>query len=822
MSGQATSPITACVAGPQSKCYEDGIFLPFFQHDSGYWQGWAAAYFLMLIWFFLGIAMLTDTFMSAIEAITSAKRTIRIHSHKKKNKYKTMEVKFWNETVATLLLGANCPVIMIGIVELVGSEFKAGFINPGTVLGSSAFNLFFVSAICISLVPNLDTKRIRQFDVFWVAIFFSLWAFVWAILVVMVVTPDYVDLWEAILTLIMFTVFVLIAFIVDKEYFKERTDVEKWALLDQDCAGLTVDESGNVDSEAVRRFLKELGRQPKISEEDMAKLATTFAVENKSHSHFWYRVQASRNIGGAPDLSPLLNDTLLKFYTKVKNRCAEMGSMGSMTSDVFDLDSTDDGDLAVIEFAATSVAVVEMDKRVHISVKRYGRTDNRVIFKFETFDGTAEAGNDYVEKKETVVFEREETHKIIDIDIVDDNESEPNEIFFAKVSIDPEASDGTAILGRHSVCQIIIIDDDAAGVLEIEKPSYLFKESARKASIPVARRNGADGKVGIKWRTVDITAISGRDFLGGSGDLVFEHGEVMKMIEIPIVDSQDPDREDNFKVAISAPTGGATLGASNCTIVSLVRDDEFDSLVSRLVASTNVQVDDHRPHAANWADQFKRAMDVGGDVRNANGLDYTLHFFTFGWKVLFAFLPPPSIGNGWLTFTFSLTLIGVLSVFVVDLAKIFGCLAGCRDTVTAITLIAVGIGLSDLVACCRSARRERFADAALIGITANCGINVFLGLGIPWFVGAIYWSTKGSAYMVPALTFDIGYIIFVVFTVFWTAAMVMRRFIPAFGSGELGGKVIPKSLSTVFLLVLWLVFVLLTSLGAYKYIASPV
>jgi solute carrier family 8 (sodium/calcium exchanger) len=232
MSGRTTPATPICQPGPQSLCYKDGIFLPFFQYNSGYWQGWATVYFLLLIWFFLGIAMLTDTFMSSIEAITCAKQTIRIHSKKKKNKIKKKEVKVWNETVATLLLGANCPVIMIGIVEIVGNDFQAGFINPGTVLGSSAFNLLFISAICISLVPNFDSKRVRQVDVFGVAIFFSLWAFIWAILVVMVVSPDYVDLWEAILTLIMFPVFILIAFIVDKAYFKNKTAIEKWALRD--------------------------------------------------------------------------------------------------------------------------------------------------------------------------------------------------------------------------------------------------------------------------------------------------------------------------------------------------------------------------------------------------------------------------------------------------------------------------------------------------------------------------------------------------------------------------------------------------------------
>ena len=66
----------------------------------------------------------------------------------------------------------------------------------------------------------------------------------------------------------------------------------------------------------------------------------------------------------------------------------------------------------------------------------------------------------------------------------------------------------------------------------------LFKESAGKALIPVERHNGADGKVTVSWKTEDMTAKSGVDYDGGKGELVFEHGETTKMIEIPIHDDQ--------------------------------------------------------------------------------------------------------------------------------------------------------------------------------------------------------------------------------------------------------------------------------------------
>lgn len=70
------------------------------------------------------------------------------------------------------------------------------------------------------------------------------------------------------------------------------------------------------------------------------------------------------------------------------------------------------------------------------------------------------------------------------------------------------------------------------------KPSLLFKESAGKALIPIERTNGADGKVELEWKTEDMTAKSGKDFEGGSGTIVFDHGEMTKMLEITIFDDQ--------------------------------------------------------------------------------------------------------------------------------------------------------------------------------------------------------------------------------------------------------------------------------------------
>lgn len=98
---------------------------------------------------------------------------------------------------------------------------------------------------------------------------------------------------------------------------------------------------------------------------------------------------------------------------------------------------------------------------------------------------------------------------------------------------------------------------------------------------------------------------------------------------------------------------------------------------------TNINIHAIELHRLTWAEQIKTAMTVnGGDLDNATTYTYIFHFFSFFWKVLFAFIPPTAMFSGWLRFITSLTLIGVMATIVGDLATIFGCLIGLDDTVT--------------------------------------------------------------------------------------------------------------------------------------------
>lgn len=69
---------------------------------------------------------------------------------------------------------------------------------------------------------------------------------------------------------------------------------------------------------------------------------------------------------------------------------------------------------------------------------------------------------------------------------------------------------------------------------------------------------------------------------------------------------------------------------------------------------------------------------------------------------------------------------------------IFGCLVKLKPAVNAITLVAMGTSLPDLFASKTAAVQERHADNSVGNVTGSNSVNVFLGLGLPWSIAAIY------------------------------------------------------------------------------------
>lgn len=111
---------------------------------------------------------------------------------------------------------------------------------------------------------------------------------------------------------------------------------------------------------------------------------------------------------------------------------------------------------------------------------------------------------------------------------------------------------------------------------------------------------------------------------------------------------------------------------------------------------------------------------------------------TIGWKVLFSCVPPVSWGGGYPAFAIALTFIGGITAIVGDAAGLLGCVIGLPNSVTAITLVALGTSLPDLFASITAAKQSESADSAVGNVTGSNSVNVFLGLGLPWVIASTY------------------------------------------------------------------------------------
>ena len=84
----------------------------------------------------------------------------------------------------------------------------------------------------------------------------------------------------------------------------------------------------------------------------------------------------------------------------------------------------------------------------------------------------------------------------------------------------------------------------------------------------------------------------------------------------------------------------------------------------------------------------------------------------------------------------ALVMIGAVTLVIGEIATILGCVSGIKESITAITLVALGTSLPDTFASMTAAKTSEYADAAIGNVTGSNSVNVFLGLGLPWAIAA--------------------------------------------------------------------------------------
>lgn len=680
-------------------------------------------YLLGLLWCFMGVAIIADVFMGAIEQVTSKKKRI-INA----TTGKEITVKVWNSTVANLTLmalGSSAPEILLNVKEIFEEKFYSGKLGPMTIVGSAAFNLMLIIAVCVSAIPAGETRAIKDLSVYSVTAFFSIFAYLWLLFILMGPTPDSVDVLEGVLTFVFFPVLVGIAYLADIGKLPGQTPKATGNVVHADASKEDMDEMVN----KVR-----LKYGDGLSESQIAALIDFEFSRGQAHSRAYHRVNATR---------ALFRGKTLKGqdgWNEGKEIARQSKKKGSKMQ------------LPIIGFSETDYVCLESQGTVKIQVLRTGRVDQEVTVHYTTVDGEAVEGSDYERTEGNLLFKSGEVEKTITVAIVDDpNGHEETEHFFVELrGADEEAEP----LWGPKKCRVHIVDENHPGkfAFEQEQLQVVRPTEKRDLEITVVRKRGWDGKVVMEWCTENESAIAGADYEGGEGTLVFEHKQKSAKIRVGLLPKEGDDGTEVFRVLLKDPKGEVIFddttdgGKESCILtVFLGGKPEMIHSSTAIISAFKLNHDQMKLGHAKWREQFSSALYCNGDAEGmaeATVSDWIIHIIAVPWKFFFAFVPPTEYAGGWICFCVALAAIGFVTILIGDLAALLGCAFGISPFATAITFVALGTSLPDTFASKSAAVQDDCADASIGNVTGSNSVNVFLGLGLPWAIGAIYWSMQ--------------------------------------------------------------------------------
>lgn len=554
------TPSNATCSGNAGKC-RAGIILPIWYPEDpsmGDKIARVIVYFVAMIYMFLGVSIIADRFMAAIEVITSQERELVIK--RPNGETTTTTIRVWNETVSNLTLmalGSSAPEILLSLIEVCGHGFQSGALGPATIVGSAAFNMFVIIGLCVSVIPQGEVRKIKHLRVFFVTAGWSVFAYIWLYMILAVFSPNVVQVWEGLVTLAFFPICVLLAWVADRRLLfykfmhkKYRTDKHRGVIIETEAErskGIEMDgkmvnshfmdgggpsnligliESKEVDESRrdMIRILKDLKQKhPEREMDQLVEMANYYALSHQQKSRAFYRIQATRMMTGAGNI--------------LKKHVAEQAKKSVSVQQVH-VEEPEEY-VSRIAFEPAVYQCLENCGAAILTVTRKGGDVNKTIYvDYKTEDGSANAGADYEFSEGTVVFKPGEMIKEINIGIIDDDIFEEDEHFFVRLSnlrvletedevLSPNSLQyPKAMLGFPTVATVTILDDDHSGIFTFESNSVHVSESVGIMEVKVLRTSGARGTIIVPYRSVEgLAKGGGEDFEDTYGELEFKNDE---------------------------------------------------------------------------------------------------------------------------------------------------------------------------------------------------------------------------------------------------------------------------------------------------------
>lgn len=238
-------------------------------------------------------------------------------------------------------------------------------------------------------------------------------------------------------------------------------------------------------------------------------------------------------------------------------------------------------------FTTSAFSIPESTPTLNLSVIRSGGTQGDVTVDYAITAGTA-GGDDFNLASGTLSFDAGDTSKTIAVKIKEDKLSEGPETLNVTLS----NAGGGASLGSPAAAVVTILDNEASngssssssatgggassnanGILNFNASGYGVMENGGSFTVTVTRSSGTNGAVAVNYATSNGTGTSGSEYTATSGTLSFAAGETSKTFSVAVNDDSQNDGSKTFNLALSAPTGGASIGVVGTATVSITDNE---------------------------------------------------------------------------------------------------------------------------------------------------------------------------------------------------------------------------------------------------------
>ncbi|KAG7243926.1 hypothetical protein INR49_006081 [Caranx melampygus] len=199
----------------------------------------------------------------------------------------------------------------------------------------------------------------------------------------------------------------------------------------------------------------------------------------------------------------------------------------------------------------------------------------------------ATAGEDYIAKDDTIIMVNGATVALVTVTILPDDIPEMAESFLVNIT-SVELVSGSAGAGQPSVKRLgmevaevtIQENDDPRGILQFNVSedfpgtvlAYELPPPNNIVYLPVVRLGGTTGRLVIYWEAQSVTADI-NDFSPTSGNITFQDGQTEATVAITILDDEQVEPLETFRVILLLVIGGARLGEVTSVNVSIPGND---------------------------------------------------------------------------------------------------------------------------------------------------------------------------------------------------------------------------------------------------------